>query len=137
MSFRHTKRADYAVRAMLALAEIDAGERLSARRIASRQGIPGRVLPEIMGDLARHGLVEATIGRTGGYRLGRPAADISVSDVVEAIEGDSRRQRCVLRDRACTGAETCSAHAVFTGAQDAMLGALEAATLRDLMPAGS
>ncbi len=132
MKLQLTRRADYAIRAMLALAEAAPGELLSVRRIATGQAIPERFLPAIMGDLGRHGLVEATVGRNGGYRLRRPAAEISARDVIEAIEGDGRRQRCVLHDQACTTLEACSAHEVFVGAQDAMLGALEAATLRDM-----
>jgi Rrf2 family protein len=133
MRFQLTRRADYAIRAMLALARIEEGERLSARQIAAEQAIPARFLPAIMGDLGRCGLVEATIGRNGGYRLGRPAGDISLRAVIEAIEGDGRRERCVLRDGTCTSAEPCSAHEVFAAAQDGMLAALEAATMRDIV----
>ncbi len=132
MKFQLTRRADYAIRAMLALARVAPLELRSARQIAAEEAIPARFLPAIMGDLGRSGLVEATIGRNGGYRLGRPAAEISVRSVIEAIEGDGRRERCVLRDRACTAAEPCSAHRVFVAAQDGMLAALQAATLRDI-----
>ena len=127
-----TKRGDYAVRAMLALARTHAGQLLSVRRIAEEMAIPVRFLPQVMGDLAAAGLVEATTGRAGGYRLARRAADISLLDVVEAVEGDSRRRTCVLRGGPCGLDGWCDVHDVFVEAQEAMLRALAEARLTDL-----
>lgn len=127
-----TKRGDYAVRAMLAIARAPAGRLLSVRRIAEEMSIPVHFLPQVMGDLVAAGLVEATTGRAGGYRLARPAADISLLDVVEAVEGDSRRRTCVLRGGPCDLDRHCDVHDVFFAAQDAMLATLAAARLADL-----
>ena len=127
-----TKRGDYAVRAMLALARLPAGRLLSVRLIAEEMSIPVRFLPQVMGDLAAASLVEATTGRAGGYRLARPAADISLLDVVEAVEGDSRRRACVLRGGPCGVDGFCDVHDVFFEAQDAMRGALARTRLSDL-----
>ena len=127
-----TKRGDYAVRAALALARTPTGQRLSARRIAEEQRIPVQILPRIMTDLTRAGLVVSTPGRTGGYALARTRSSISVLDIIEAVEGDAHRQRCVLRGGPCRVAGVCDAHAVFAGAQDALLTALGAATLDGL-----
>ena len=76
-------------------------ERLSVRRIAADQDIPVRFLPRVMADLVAAGIVEGRPGRTGGYRLARPASGISMLEVIEAVEGDSRRRTCVLRGGAC------------------------------------
>ncbi len=127
-----TKRGDYAVRAMIALARVPDGRLLSVRRIAEEMSIPVRFLPQVMGDLVGAGLVEATTGRAGGYRLARPAGAISILDVVEAVEGDSRRRTCVLRGGPCGLDGHCDVHDVFFAAQDAMLGLLAAASLDDL-----
>lgn len=132
MRLELTRRGDYAVRAMLALARWSEGSPLSTHRIAEGMRIPARFLPQVMGDLARAGLVESTPGRNGGYRLGRPAAEITLLDVVEAVEGDARRQSCVLRGGPCGLDGTCDVHEVFFQAQDAMLGTLRAATLASL-----
>ena len=94
--------------------------------------IPVRFLPQVMGDLTRAGLVEAQAGRTGGYRLRRDPADISVLDVIEAIEGDSRRQTCVLRGGPCGLDGYCDVHRVFASAQDGLLAPLAATTLAEL-----
>ena len=112
MRLELTKRADYAIRAVLALARATPGERRSVREIAEDQRIPARFLPRAMTDLIRAGLVEATVGRRGGYRLTRPAASISLLEVVEAIEGDSRRRVCILRDGPCSLEGVCDVHEV-------------------------
>jgi Rrf2 family protein len=127
-----TKRGDYAVRAMLALARAPEGRLLSVRRIAEEMSIPVRFLPQVMGDLATAGLVAATTGRAGGYRLARPATEVTLLDVVEAAEGDSRRRTCVLRGGPCGLDGHCDVHDVFVAAQDAMLGSLAGARLADL-----
>ncbi len=127
-----TKRGDYAVRAMLALARAPQGRLTSVRRIAEEMSIPVRFLPQVMGDLAAAGLVAATTGRAGGYRLARPAAAITLLDVIESVESDSRRRTCVLRGGPCGLDGFCDVHDVFFAAQDAMLGTLAAASLADL-----
>jgi Rrf2 family protein len=133
MRLELTKRADYAIRTVMALARTDADERLSVRRIAAEQKIPERFLPQVMGDLVRAGFVEGAIGRNGGYRLTRPAADLSLLDIVEAIEGDSRRRTCVLRGGPCTRSGVCDVHDAFVGAQEALLAELAEARVGDLI----
>lgn len=137
MRLELTRRGDYAVRAMLALAEPrpDGADRngwLSVRRIAERMAIPHRFLPQVMRDLANAGLVEAQTGRSGGYRLARPAAAISLLDVIEAVEGESRRQTCVLRGGPCGRDGYCAVHSVFFEAQEALLGHFERTSLADV-----
>ncbi len=130
MRLELTKRGDYAIRAMVALAEAPPEALLSVRRIADAMDIPVRFLPQVMGDLARAGLVASSPGRAGGYRLSRPVETITLLDVVEAVEGDSRRRTCILRGGPCGhDGITCAVHEPFFGAQDAMLGQLSSADL--------
>ena len=132
MRLELTKRGDYAVRAMLALARGAGNGLLSARRIADAMAIPVRFLPQVLADLQRAGLVEAEAGRSGGYRLARGAAAISLLDVIEAVEGDSRRRACVLRGGPCGQDGTCDVHDVFYAGQEALLSTLAGSTLADL-----
>jgi Rrf2 family protein len=127
-----TKRADYAIRAMISLARSVGDEPVSARRIASEMGIPARFLPQVMADLGRSGLVRSTAGRNGGHRLARDPATIDLLQIIEAIEGDSRRRTCVLRGGPCNAAGQCDVHAVFITAQDALLRTLASADLRSV-----
>ncbi len=124
-----TKRADYAIRAMIALARSTEAGPHSARRIAAEMGIPPRFLPQVMADLARAGLVRAEPGRNGGHRLARPAVDIDLLEIIEAVEGDSRRRSCVLRGGPCNASGTCDVHDVFSAAHDALVRVLKEADL--------
>ena len=129
MRLELTKRADYAIRAVLALSRAADGERLSARRIAADQRVPERFLPQVMRDLVRAGVVEGTVDRSGGYRLAKPSAEISLLDVLEAVEGDSRRRVCILRGGPCALAAVCDVHTVFAAAQEDVLGQLRTTTI--------
>ena len=87
---RTTAKVDYAVRATVALARAaDAGatEPVKAHVLAADEEIPPKFLESILADLKRAGLVSSQRGAAGGYRLGRAPADITVADVVRAVEG--------------------------------------------------
>jgi len=129
-----TKRSDYAIRAMLALTMAPSGL-LSSRKIAEEMKIPPRFLPQIMGDLTRASLVEAHPGRSGGYRLAKPAAEVTLLTVIEAVEGDPHRQICVMRGTACGADGECGVHDVFFAAEGAILEKLRGATLRGIIDA--
>lgn len=131
MRLELTKRADYAVRAMLALARPQAGQ-LTAAVLADLTGIPAGFVPQVMGDLVRAGFVANRRGRSGGYRLGRDAMEVSLLDIVEAVEGDGRRQTCVLRGGPCRREGACDVHDAFFRAQEAMFGALAGVSLADV-----
>jgi Rrf2 family iron-sulfur cluster assembly transcriptional regulator len=132
MRLELTKRGDYAVRAMLALTRGAGSGLLSSRRIADAMDIPVRFLPQVLADLGRAGLVEAAAGRSGGYRLARAAGSISLLEVIEAVEGDSRRRACVLRGGPCGTDGTCDVHDVFFDGQEALLSTLARSTLASL-----
>lgn len=140
MKLELTRRGDYAVRAMLALAQAAAGPHpgddrpTSVRAIADAMAIPPAILPGVMRDLVRAGLALAQAGRGGGYRLARPATEIDILAVIEAIEGDTRRSTCVLRGGPCGRDGHCAAHPAFFAAQEALREELRAATL-DLLVA--
>ncbi|WP_406864788.1 Rrf2 family transcriptional regulator [Streptomyces sp. HUAS MG47] len=84
---RISARADYAVRAALLLADAPEGGPMTAEAIAQAQEIPHKFLEGILNDMRRGGLVVSQRGASGGYRLARAAEDISVADVVRAVEG--------------------------------------------------
>jgi Rrf2 family transcriptional regulator, iron-sulfur cluster assembly transcription factor len=132
MRLELTRRGDYAIRAMLALAARSAALPVSAPVIAADTGVPPAFLPQVMADLVHAGLVEARLGRSGGYRLGRLANAISLLEIVEAVEGDSRRRTCVLRGGSCNAQNPCAVHDAFFSAQEALLATLAGATLDQL-----
>jgi len=133
MRLELTRRGDYAVRAMLALAGHDGEGWLSVARISAAMEIPERFLPRVMAELVRVGLVEGRLGRTGGYRLARPASSITLLDVIQAVEPDDGERTCVLRGGPCGRDGTCAVHGVFTDARGAMLQRLSTARLDELV----
>jgi Rrf2 family protein len=114
---------------MLALAAHPDDDWLSVPRISASMGIPGRVLPRVMTDLARADLVEGRAGRTGGYRLARPAAAITLLDVITAVEPEPDPRACILRGIACGIDGVCVVHDAFADARTAMLDQLATVTL--------
>jgi Rrf2 family protein len=132
MRLEMTRRGDYGVRAMLALAGRSTGRPTSGREIAAQTGIPVGFVPRVMVDLVTTGLVRSVTGRTGGYVLTRPPTDITLLAVIEALEGDSRRTSCVLRGSPCGRDGHCDVHDVFFAAQEALLSRLADVTLADL-----
>lgn len=132
MRLELTRRGDYAVRAMLALASHPEDGWLSVARISGAMEIPERFLPRVMKELVLSGLVEGRLGRTGGYRLARPAASITLLDVIQAVEPDDGARECVLRGGPCGRDGTCAVHDVFTDARGALLDRLATARLSEL-----
>jgi Rrf2 family protein len=86
---RVSAKADYAVRAMVELAALDASESEPAKgeQVADAQGIPMRFLENILGELRQNGLVHSRRGADGGYWLGRPADRVTIGEVIRAVEG--------------------------------------------------
>lgn len=132
MRLELTKQGDYAVRAMLVLAAPDGDTWISVARISSVMAIPERVLPRVMRDLAAAGLVEARTGRSGGYRLARPAGDITLLDVIGAAEPNDDERRCVLRGIPCGRDGRCAVHDAFGEARDALLDRLARTTVAEV-----
>ena len=83
---RVSAKADYAVRAALELAASD-GQSVKGERVAEAQGIPLKFLENILQELRHAGLVRSQRGPEGGYRLGRPASEISLGDVIRSVDG--------------------------------------------------
>jgi Rrf2 family protein len=84
---RISAKADYAVRAAVELAAASDEKPVKAERIATAQGIPLNFLENILGELRHAGVVRSHRGAEGGFRLARPPADVTVADIIRAVEG--------------------------------------------------
>ena len=93
---RTTAKADYAVRAAVELAA--AGDMVTAEQIAQAQEIPVNFLENILRDLRRAGVVVSRRGQAGGYLLARPPEEISIADVIRAVEGPLANVRGISPD---------------------------------------
>ena len=113
---------------------------LTASRLAEYHGVPGPYLAKHLQALSREGILESVPGPTGGYRLARPAVEITVLDVVEAIDGPEPAFTCTeIRRRGPAAVPTreyrlpCSIHVVMDRADAAWRNELRATTLADLV----
>ncbi|MDD2421403.1 MAG: Rrf2 family transcriptional regulator [Heliobacteriaceae bacterium] len=128
-----TRKAEYAITALIDLALLPAGEFTLSKNIAERQGIPPNFLPQIMAALSRRGWVEALRGAGGGVRLAVGPTEITVQAVIEIMEGPIALNRCLANDGICPQQDTCPQYVVWRKAQDALLGVLGRTTIGDLV----
>ena len=84
---RVSAKSDYALRALIEMAGREDGRAVSAEELGRLQDIPHGFLQAILADLRRAGVVMSQRGQSGGWRMGRPAADVSVADVIRAVDG--------------------------------------------------
>ena len=117
----------YGLRAMIDLALYSEEEAVSIQSISGRQNISVSYLEQLMGKLRRAGLVTSVRGAMGGYRLAKPAAEISVGDVLRALEGDLQAVICPGNDseNGCEGADQCVARFVWKKINDSITQAVD------------
>jgi Rrf2 family protein len=136
MRLRFSRTADYGLRAALQIGRAPAGRLVTRHTIAAAVDAPPSVLAQALASLVRSGLLVAQAGPRGGYRLARPAAQVTILEVVTAVDGDERNERCVLRDGACDADHPCPFHPFFADAKDRFQDALRTTTLADVLANG-
>ncbi|MEA3066031.1 MAG: hypothetical protein QOJ27_2488 [Sphingomonadales bacterium] len=130
---RLTSLADYAVVVMAAAARRPAGARLSAGLLAGETGVPVPTAQKLMGRLAVAGLLESARGTGGGFRLARAAPEISLADIIEAVEGPIAMTNCIagsVHDCALEGG--CRVKPHLNAVNFAVRGALQGVSLATL-----
>lgn len=124
-----SRKADYALLAVAYMARLKKGELASIGRIATAQSIPREFLAKILKELTMAGILVSFRGVTGGYRLARPARDISFLDVIEAMEGPVRINLCVEGGHCgCTHEKGCEIRPFFVKQQKLITRALKKQT---------
>ncbi len=108
-----TRQADYAVRAIMYLAQLNPGTRASTAQIAREQRIPLTFLAKIVSQLSAAGIVRATRGAHGGVTLARSADEITLLDIVEAIDGPIMLSECTLNPNTCGQSDQCVVRVVW------------------------
>jgi Rrf2 family protein len=132
-----TRQADYAVRATLYLAKLPVGSRAPTAQIAKDQGIPATFLAKIISQLSVAGIVHATRGARGGVALARPPAEVSLLEIVEAIDGPVALNECTLNQEACPMSNNCPIRPVWCDARAELVERLAGARLGKLVPNGA
>ena len=134
MGLQLTRGGEYAVRAMTYLAQFPEGHVASLHDIGQAQDIPASVLAKILQSLVRSGLAVSQRGARGGFALARPAADITMRDVIEAVDGPIALNQCVLWPEDCARSGDCQVHKAWQRAQAQLMDVLDSVTLRTLAP---
>ena len=125
-------KTDYAVRAMLIIAE-GRGGRVKAEDLALAQGLPRKFLESILGELRRAGLVASWRGPDGGFVLGRDAADISVADVMRAVDGPLAEVRGLRPEQTVYTGTAEPLGAVWVAVRASLRAVLEAVTIAHIL----
>jgi len=128
---RITRLTDYATVVLSVLAS-RAGEVLSAAELAELAGLEPPTVSKLLKSLAQAELVEGFRGVHGGYRLARAAQDISLFDIIEAMEGPLAMTECSLDDGHCGIVHHCGARANWRRVNDVVGDALRAVNLADM-----
>lgn len=121
---RISSRCEYGLRAMIYLARREHDGPVPLPEIAAGEGLPTAFLERILARLRDGGLVTTTRGASGGYELARPAGDISVADIMSAIEGPLSLVGCLPDAETCDRAQGCASRRVWRRLDDAIAGAL-------------
>ena len=120
--------------AMADLAKHGAGEAIPLSAIAERQQISLAYLEQLFAKLRRAGLVDSARGRSGGYRLRRPAASITVAAVLRAVDEGIRMTRCRGEDTPpCMAGQRCLTHGLWDALGEQIAGFLESVTLLEVL----
>jgi Rrf2 family iron-sulfur cluster assembly transcriptional regulator len=124
--------AQYALRALGSLAAQESGGVVLGRDLAQQSGVPANYLSKILLVLNRAGLVEATRGTGGGYRLARPAAEISLQEIVDPVDNLARLDDCIMGLDECSERDPCAMHEWWKQVREGYLRMLLETSLADV-----
>lgn len=128
-----TRQADYALRAVIYLSKLAPEERAATSQIASEQRIPPSFLAKIVSQLSVAGLLQTSRGARGGVSLARSPQEISVLEVVEAIDGPILLNECVGCGGVCTFGDTCPMKPVWNETQATLVSKLQSVTFDNFL----
>jgi Rrf2 family protein len=115
-----SRQTDYAVRVVLHLACLDEGATVSIAEISESRGLPVPFVRRLIRPLVARGILASSRGTAGGLRLGRSPSELTLLEVVEAIEGGMALNHCVDPEKGCPLSGGCPVHAVWEDATRAL-----------------
>ncbi|PKN91942.1 MAG: Rrf2 family transcriptional regulator [Chloroflexi bacterium HGW-Chloroflexi-6] len=120
-----TRQADYAIRAVLYISKLADNQRAATSQIAKEQRIPPSFLAKIISQLSIAGLLQTSRGARGGVTLAKSSHEITLLDVVEAIDGPIALNECVHDENACSFGEDCPLRPIWCEAQEDLVNRLK------------
>ncbi len=127
-----SRESQYGLTAAMYLATQPPGTVLQGSRLAEAEGLPPMFLAKILRKLTRHGVLRSFRGRDRGYALARAPRDISVREVLEAIEGPDLFQRCVFWSDVCSEDEPCLLHDTWKTVRPVMASLMDHISLEEV-----
>lgn len=124
--------SQYAIRALSCLARMQSGETVLGRKLSEEASVPSNYLSKIMLVMRNAGLIEATRGAGGGYRLGRAPSTVRLLDIVSLFEPLVGEMECVLGTGPCSDDAPCAVHPRWKEVRNQFVGFLEKTTLADV-----
>lgn len=128
-----SKKVDYGVRALLDLAQRQGQGPIQSAEIASRQGIPEPFLDHLLTSLRKAGIIRSMRGPQGGHSLARLPSEISLGQVIAALEGSIAPLECVEESSSCALASACVQRQVWQEVAEVTRQVLDSTTLGDLV----
>ena len=132
MSVFFSRQCEYALQAVIYLAQKKQGDMTTIKEISSHLNIPFHFLGKIFQKLSHKGLLNSMKGVSGGFWLAKPSSEIHLFDIVEAIDGKEVVNSCVLGFSECSNTEPCPMHDTWKTTKDVFFGELMEKTLFDV-----
>jgi Rrf2 family protein len=128
----YSRSAEYAIRAFVHLATVPEGKYAMVKQIAERADIPSHFLAKILQQLARKGFLRSSKGPTGGFSLRMPAAEVSLLQIVDSVDGLADYERCPAGMAECNDMAPCGMHDSWKALRGRIMEYLERTTIEDL-----
>ena len=131
-----TRAEDYGMRGVLYLAERGAGRVTPLSEVSEAESVPEKFLAKIFQSLSKAGIVRSHRGVRGGFTLWRAPAELTVKEVLEAIQGPYHLMNCLHDPDACSKSATCALRELLILAEDRLVATFEEFTVADLLKKG-
>jgi len=128
----YSRSAEYAIRAFVHLAQVPDGRFAMVKQIAEEEEIPSHFLAKILQQLARKGLLRSSKGPTGGFSLRQSPDEVSLLNIVEALDGLQEYQRCASGLAECNDDMPCGMHESWKALRSRIIEYLEGTTIADV-----
>jgi Rrf2 family protein len=129
---RISMKTDYGLIALKHMATLPTGELANAREIAERFNLPPNLLAKILQSLSESGIIEATRGSGGGYRMVKSPTDVTLAQVFESIEGPVHMVMCTSNDGCCSIEDRCTVKNGLTNLERRFYEFFDTVTLADV-----
>lgn len=127
-----TRASDYAIRALIHMAHKPIGTTFMRSELAEVCDIPDSFLGKILQNLAKSEILSSERGKKGGFKISKPLTEITVNDIISAIEGDIALNKCIFDEDFCSLVHSCTAHTMWSEIQDKLVTMLKSYSLATL-----